>query len=182
MAKSRKTILQRYRVPLGFVFAGLFILVAKPTLVLLASGAILSVIGLFIRGWASGHIQKNKELAVSGPYAYTRNPLYFGSFLLGIGIMIGSGSWWIGLLFVILFLGIYLPVMSVESDELTAIFGDTYSQYAKSVPLFFPGFRRYAESDKKFEMSLYLRYREYRAAIGFAAIVLVLIAKSIFLR
>ncbi len=182
MAKSRKTILQRYRVPLGFVFAGLFILVAKPTLVLIAAGSVVSVVGLFIRGWASGHIEKNKELAISGPYAFTRNPLYFGSLLLGIGIMIGSGSWWIGLLFVALFLGIYLPVMSVESDELTAIFGETYSEYAKSVPLFLPGFRRYTKSDKKFEMSLYLRYREYRAAMGFVAIVLVLIAKAIFLR
>ncbi len=166
--------------PLGFVFAAVFLIFAKPTPIFMVVGISLAFIGLLIRAWSSGHIRKNQDLAVSGPYKYTRNPLYLGSFLLGLGFMIASGVWWLILLFIILYLGIYFPVMSVEADELTAIFGDKYKEYAKKVSLFFPWFSNYESDGKKFEKELYMRYREYQAGLGFLAICAVLMAKAYF--
>src|SRR5213083_1270246 len=105
-----KRFLQRIRVPLGFVFAILFVVFSRPKFWSLVVGSLVALIGVLIRAWASGHIRKASELAVSGPYAFTRNPLYLGSFILGLGFTIAAGVWWLGLLFVLLFLGIYLPV------------------------------------------------------------------------
>jgi protein-S-isoprenylcysteine O-methyltransferase Ste14 len=180
MSSKNKKLLQKFRVPLGFVFAAAFLLRADPTFTLMVIGIPIAFVGLFIRGWSAGHIRKNKELAVSGPYRFTRNPLYLGSFLLGLGFMIASGVWWLVLLFIILYLGIYLPVMSVESDELTAIFGEKYKEYAREVSLFFPWFSNYKSDGKKFEKELYMRYREYQAGLGFLAICAVLAFKTYF--
>jgi len=151
----------------------------------LAIGGAVSVVGLAIRAWASGHIRKNAALATSGPYAYTRNPLYLGSFLLGLGFTIGSGRWPLALLFGALFLGIYLPVMRVESLTLAEVFPDSYQRYAREVPLFFPQFRRYPNDDAevtRFDSSLYLRYREYRAALGLLIAWGVLALKAYYLK
>jgi protein-S-isoprenylcysteine O-methyltransferase Ste14 len=182
VGKRNTTILQRIRVPLGFVFGALFLYFSSPTPLLLAVGVSIALVGLLIRAWSSGHIRKNKELATSGPYARTRNPLYLGSFIMGAGFMVASGVWWLVVIFVILFLGIYLPVMRIEARELTQIFAKEYEEYADSVPLFFPGLRRLAGSDRKFDSKLYLRYREYQAAIGFAAIVATLVFKAYLLK
>lgn len=180
MSSKNKKLLQKFRVPLGFIFAAVFLMFAKPTLFLMLIGISVAFIGLLIRGWSAGHIRKNKELAVSGPYTFTRNPLYLGSFLLGLGFMISSGVWWLILLFIVLYLGIYFPVMSVESDELTEIFGEKYKEYATKVSLFFPWFSNYKSAGKKFEKELYVRYREYQAGLGFLAICAVLILKAYF--
>jgi protein-S-isoprenylcysteine O-methyltransferase Ste14 len=163
------TWIQRWRVPLGFLCAAIFLLLAKPTRTALLAGACVSLLGLAIRGWASGHIRKNAQLATSGPYAFTRNPLYFGSFLLGLGFTIASGQVVLGLLFVALFLGIYFPVMRVEASTLAELFGKEYEVYKEAVPLFFPRLTPFRQSEServKFDGSLYLRYREYRAALG----------------
>ncbi len=181
MSLKNKRLLQRMRVPLGFLFGIIFLIFARPAPVTLGIGGIIAVVGILIRGWASGHIRKNQNLAVSGPYAYTRNPLYLGSFILGIGFTIASGVWWLGLIFVALFLGIYLPVMRVEAKDLTEIFGADYEEYARKVPLFFPRLSSYNASDAKFDMSLYLRYREYRAALGLVFAWSILLMKAIFL-
>src|SRR5687768_1547746 len=98
------TWIQRWRVPLGFVCAAVFLFFARPTPTALAAGAFVSVLGLAIRAWAAGHIRKNAQLATSGPYAFTRNPLYFGSFLLGLGFTIASGRWYLAVLFAALFI------------------------------------------------------------------------------
>lgn len=165
------TWIQRWRVPLGFLCAAVFLLLAKPTPLALLVGACVSLIGLAVRAWAAGHIRKNAQLAVSGPYAFTRNPLYLGSFLLGLGFTIASGQVILGVLFVALFLGIYFPVMRVEATTLAELFGKDYEVYRQSVPLFFPRltpFRQSASASIRFDRSLYLRYREYRAALGLA--------------
>ncbi len=181
MSLKNKRLLQRMRVPLGFLFGIIFLIFARPAPVTLGIGGIIAVVGILIRGWASGHIRKNQNLAVSGPYAYTRNPLYLGSFILGIGFTIASGVWWLGLIFIALFLGIYLPVMRVEAKDLTEIFGADYEEYARKVPLFFPRLSSYNASDAEFDMSLYLRYREYRAALGLVIAWSILLMKAIFL-
>ncbi len=177
-----KRILQRIRVPLGFLFGIVFLVFARPEPTVLVIGGIIAAVGILIRAWASGHIRKNQNLAVSGPYSFTRNPLYLGSFVLGVGFTIAAGVWWLAIIFVALFLGIYLPVMRVESDDLTKLFGAEYEEYARRVPLFFPRPTAYRASDAKFDMSLYMRHREYQAALGLTFAWLVLAFKTFFLK
>lgn len=184
MARSG-TLVQRFRVPLGFLFGAVFLIFARPDLITLIVGGIVAAGGILIRAWASGHIRKNQTLAVSGPYAYTRNPLYLGSFIMGLGFTVTSGVWWLGVIFAVLFLGIYFPVMRAEAKELIDIFGAKYEEYAKKVPLFIPRlfpFRDANSSPNKFEFDLYLKYREYRAALGVIFAWCVLAAKAFFLR
>lgn len=178
------TWIQRWRVPLGFLCAALFILFARPRPATLAAGAAVSFVGVLLRAWASGHIRKNDALAVSGPYAYTRNPLYLGSFILGLGFTIGAGRWWLGILFAALFLGIYLPVMRVESATLAQLFGESYQVYSEKVPLFLPRVTPFRSGAAKvnFDSNLYLRYREYRAALGLLIAWGVLVFKAYFLK
>jgi protein-S-isoprenylcysteine O-methyltransferase Ste14 len=175
-------------VPLGFACAVVFVLLARPNRISLAVGGTVALIGLAVRAWASGHIRKNSKLAVSGPYAHTRNPLYLGSFILGLGFTIAaSSSLWLlvvlGGLFAALFLGIYLPVMRVESATLAELFGEDYNAYASAVPLLFPRLTLYRADEvaaaTKFDIALYLRYREYRAALGLLLAWSVLLLKAV---
>ena len=178
------TWIQRWRVPLGFLCAGLFIVFARPRLATLAIGAPVSLIGLWLRAWGSGHLRKNDALATSGPYAHTRNPLYLGSLIMGLGFTIASGRWWLGLLFVGLFLGIYLPVMRVESATLARLFGTSFEEYAGAVPVLWPRLTPYRSGREKigFDQSLYLRYREYRAALGLLIAWGFLLVKAYYLK
>jgi protein-S-isoprenylcysteine O-methyltransferase Ste14 len=161
--------MQRWRVPLGFVCAAIFFLFSRPRPLTLAIGGAIALPGLLLRAWATGHLRKNDALAVTGPYAYTRNPLYLGSFLIGVGFTVASGRLVLGILFAALFLGIYLPVMRVESKTLAKLFGESYQRYLKAVPLFLPRLSPYRDGTKniaRFDTALYKRYREYQAAIG----------------
>lgn len=180
MAIDGKRLVQRSRVPAGLVFGIVFLIFARPQAITLAVGAVIAVIGLLLRGWAAGHIRKQLVLAVSGPYAFTRNPLYLGSFLMGVGFTVAAGVWWLAVLFAVLFLGIYLPVMRVEEAEVRGHFDTDFEEYARNVPLFVPGVKPWISLGGKFDFQLYLRYREYRAAIGVAAALGVLAAKAYF--
>jgi protein-S-isoprenylcysteine O-methyltransferase Ste14 len=181
---------QRWRVPLGFLLAALFIVLARPRPLTLALGGAVAVCGLLVRAWASGHIRKNDALAISGPYAYTRNPLYLGTFILGIGFTVAAAGGWalfflLAGLFAALFLGIYLPVMRVEALTLAGLFGADYERYAEAVPLLFPRLTPYGAGDGrdlKFDVNLYLRYREYRAALGLLAGLSVLALKALLVK
>src|SRR6266849_8685662 len=130
--------MQRWRVPLGFACAALFLLLARPRLWTLLVGAAIALPGLALRAWGTGHLRKNEALATTGPYAYTRNPLYLGSFVIGLGFTIAAGRLILGLVFAALFVGIYVPVMRVEAATLEELFGEKYRRYAQSVPIFFP--------------------------------------------
>jgi len=169
---------------MSFVCAALFLLFARPRPVTLLAGVTISVFGLFLRAWAAGHIRKNSALATSGPYAFTRNPLYLGNFLLGLGFTIGSGWWPLGIVFAALFLGIYLPVMRVESHTLAKLFGESYQRYARGVPIFLPRLTPYrsAEGKTEFDSSLYMRYREYRAALGLLVAWGFLVLKAFYMK
>lgn len=180
MIKFDKRLLQRIRIPLGFLFAAVFLIFARPTFLTLIVGSAIAIVGLAIRAWASGHIRKSSELAVSGPYAYTRNPLYLGSLIMGIGFTIAAGVWWLALIFAMLFIGIYLPVMRVEADDIRRIFGEDFDEYERNVPMFIPRFTVWRDTGVKFDRELYLRYREYRAAIGVATAIGVLALKAMF--
>ena len=177
--------MQRFRVPLGFACGALVIALARPTPTLLVVGGLIAFVGLLLRAWAAGHIRKNQVLAVTGPYAHTRNPLYLGSFLLGLGFTIAAGQPIVAVLFAALLLGIYLPVMRVEARTLAEMFGEQYQSYADAVPLFLPRLKAYRGAlctVGKFDAALYMRYREYRAALGLVAAWGVLWLKTALLR
>jgi protein-S-isoprenylcysteine O-methyltransferase Ste14 len=178
------TWMQRWRVPLGFLCGLLFLVLGRPRPLTLLIGAAVALPGLALRAWAVGHLRKNDALATSGPYAYTRNPLYLGSFLIGLGFTIAAGRWFLSFVFLALFLGIYVPVMRVESRTLAGLFGDTYRTYALKVPAFIPRFPPYRHhgGSTSFDVKLYRRYREYQAALGLVVAWTLMAVKAFFIR
>ena len=188
-----KKLAQRIRVPAGFVLAPLLFISARPTPSSLAAGAFVAIIGLAIRAWASGHLKKNQELTTSGPYAHTRNPLYLGTFLLGTGVAVAGGTAWFVALFATFYLLIYVPVMFAEAETMRGLFSEEYKAYSEQVPLFVPRFTPYraltasagaisdsgAANNRQFDVSQYLRHREYRAALGFLVAYALLAAKLV---
>lgn len=172
-------IARRIRVPMGFAFAVLYFWLARPTWRFLAYGALLILPGLLIRALASGHVRKNEALATSGPYAYTRNPLYLGSLLMGIGFSLAARSWWVGVALVVMFFAIYLPVIRDEEAFLRSKFPE-FDDYAQAVPRMFPRLSAYPGSDKSaggFSVDLYRKHREYNALVGALAMLAALVVK-----
>jgi protein-S-isoprenylcysteine O-methyltransferase Ste14 len=176
---SLRFLIQRLRVPFGFVTAILFVVFSQPTWRSLLIGVPIALGGALIRAWASGHLRKNAELAVNGPYAYTRNPLYFGSFVMAVGCAIGGGNLWLGLSLITLFLIVYWPVMQAEAEHMKRLFGDAYSEWAASAPLFIPRLTPYRNGQTQhFDLRQYLHHREYRALVGLAIVVGALALKA----
>jgi protein-S-isoprenylcysteine O-methyltransferase Ste14 len=172
-------IARRIRVPLGFVFALLYLWLAKPSLRSLLSSLLLIVPGLVTRALASGHVRKNEALATSGPYAYTRNPLYLGSLLIGIGFAVAARSWWVGVLLAVMFFAIYLPVIRDEENFLRQKFPE-FDEYARHVPRMLPRLtpnRGAKDEPSGFSPALYLQHREYNALVGALAVLTALIVK-----
>jgi protein-S-isoprenylcysteine O-methyltransferase Ste14 len=178
MAIKFSKLLQRIRVTAGYVFAVFFIVFCRPNKELLIAGGILAFLGLLLRGWACGHLRKINKLDTSGPYAYTRNPLYLGSFLIMVGFAIASGVWWLALLSIIFFLGIYLPVINVEKNELAEVLGEEYCVYATNVPVFIPRLTPWRRSERRIDFQLYLKHGEYFAAIGVGLTLVILAVKA----
>jgi protein-S-isoprenylcysteine O-methyltransferase Ste14 len=177
-------IARRIRVPLGFAFAILYFWLARPTGLFLALGAAIVVPGLLIRALASGHVRKNEALATSGPYAYTRNPLYLGSLLIGIGFAVAARSWWIGIALVVMFFAIYVPVIRAEEEFLRPKFPE-FEEYAKNVPRMLPRItsRSGAQAPGEgFSFELYRKHREYNALIGTLAMFAAMIAKMMLIK
>src|SRR5579859_6768231 len=177
-------IARRIRVPLGFVFAVLYFWLAKPTWRFIALGAILIVPGLLIRALASGHVRKNEALATSGPYAYTRNPLYLGSLLMGVGFAVAARSVWVGVALVVMFFAIYLPVIRGEEAFLRQRFPE-FDDYARRVPRMFPKITPSPSGEEAsggFSMALYLQHRELNALLGALAMLAALVLKMLLMR
>lgn len=160
----------RWRVRMGYPVALVYLALARPTPLLLMIGGAIGIVGLAIRAWAAGYLRKHQALARSGPYAFTRNPLYFGSVILAAGFIVVSGSIWAAIV-VAAYIGLFYPaVMRREEAELRARYGEDFGTYAAAVPLFWPALRRFpahAEAHERFSWALYRRNREYQAAIGF---------------
>jgi protein-S-isoprenylcysteine O-methyltransferase Ste14 len=177
-------IARRIRVPLGFVFAVLYFWLAKPTWRFIALGAILILPGLLIRALASGHVRKNEALATSGPYAYTRNPLYLGSLLMGIGFAVAARSVWVGVALVVMFFAIYMPVIRDEEKFLRQKFPE-FEEYMRRVPRMLPRIMPSSSTDQasgEFSMALYLKHREYNALLGALAMLAALVLKMLLTR
>ncbi len=178
---SWSSIARRIRVPLGFAFAALYLWLARPTLRSVLIGASLVIPGLVIRALASGHLQKNEQLATGGPYAFTRNPLYLGSLILSVGFALAARSWWILAGIVLLFFVIYLPVIRGEEGFLRERFPQV-DEYAREVPSLFPRVSRFSQRSGSFSWELYWKHREYNATLGSAAIVAALVVKLMMRR
>jgi protein-S-isoprenylcysteine O-methyltransferase Ste14 len=186
-------IARRIRVPLGFLTAAVFLIeVARqpPHPIAIAWSLALVLPGLALRAAASGTVKKNRELAVTGPYAYTRNPLYLGSTLIAGGFALALLSWPVALLLAVGFAAIYIPVIVSEERFLRATFPE-FESYCRSVPRFIPRVtaarmpRESGQADVSqpvtqaatdgFSFALYLKHREYNSALGAALLYLSLI-------
>jgi len=147
---------------------------ARPQLKWLLCGVGIAICGLLLRGYAAGHLRKHKQLAISGPYAFTRNPLYLGSVLLAAGFSVASHSW-ISTLLLAAYLAIFYPmVIRREEAELKTLYGAAFVEYASQVPAFWPRLSPAMVSTERFSWPLYRQNREYEAAIGLAVAMAIL--------
>ena len=173
-------IARRIRVPLGFAFTAFYLWLATPTVAFMMMGCALIIPGLAIRALASGHVQKNEQLTTTGPYAYTRNPLYLGSLILAVGFAIAARNWWIGAALVLIFLAIYLPVIRGEESFLGEHFPE-FAEYARQVPRLLPRLSAFNGGRGTFSWDLYWKHREYNATLGAAAMMAALWAKLLWI-
>ncbi len=174
--KPWSAVARRIRVPLGFVFALVYIWLARPTRLSIIVGSLILIPGLLLRAVASGHVQKNRELTTSGPYAYTRNPLYLGSLILAAGFAIAARNWWIAALMVVIFFAIYLPVILAEERFLRQAFPG-YDDYARRVPRLWLRFTPLRRQQGAFASDLYWKHREYNALLGSLLVMGLLVMK-----
>lgn len=171
---SQRKFWMRWRVRAGHIVAVVYWLLSSPTPRWIIYGAAIAMIGLIIRTAASGYLRKDRELAVLGPYAWTRNPLYFGSAFLASGFIVAGHSWIAGALVAVYFGVFYYFVMRNEERDLRERFGEAFDAYCARVPLFVPRVsprhgqleRSGADSVASFSWARYRRNREYQALIG----------------
>lgn len=181
---SWSRVATRVRVPLGFVFAAAYLWFSRPRWAWIAAGAVLIAAGIFVRALASGHIRKNLGVTITGPYAYTRNPLYLGSLLIAAGFLIAARNPWIALAAVLMFVFIYVPVIRAEEKYLMSRFPE-YSDYAARVPRLLPRWPARSERTGEpggFSRQLYMKHREYNALLGSALMMSALILKLVLVR
>ncbi|MFZ3266361.1 MAG: isoprenylcysteine carboxylmethyltransferase family protein [Terriglobales bacterium] len=171
-------IARRIRIPLGFLSAIFFLWLAHPTRTSLIAGSLVMLPGLLLRGRASGHVQKDKQLTTSGPYAYTRNPLYLGSLMLAAGFAIAARSWWIVAVMALMFAMLYVPVIAGEERYLRQTFPE-YDDYARQVPRMFPRLTAYRGGQSSYSSARFWKHREYQATLGCAIMLAFLIMKLI---
>jgi protein-S-isoprenylcysteine O-methyltransferase Ste14 len=176
--KPYADVVARLRVTGGFLLVAAFAFFSRPTISSLECGIPISIVGILLRGWAAGHLRKNQRLATGGPYAYTRNPLYIGTSLVAMGLVVASRSLWLAVLFALVFFLIYLPVIELEEQHLRKLFPE-YEKYAGGVPRLLPRLPP-AESHSRFEFQVYWRNREYQALAGFIVGVFWLVWKARF--
>jgi protein-S-isoprenylcysteine O-methyltransferase Ste14 len=135
-------------------------------------GVLLVIIGIVIRIWAAGCIDKDSRLAMSGPYALTRNPLYLGSFIIGLGVIVAAQIWWLLPIYAVGFALFYWPTIVSEEKKLTELFGEEYLEYKKQVPAFFPWkLRKWGEG---FQIARVIRNREHRYALMWLVVLAIL--------
>jgi len=164
-------LLARWRVFLGFVFAAIVLYLATPTMMSLLMGAAVAATGELIRVWAAGHLEKSREVTQSGPYRYTRHPLYLGSTLIGIGIAMVANNLIVAAI-VIAYLALTLTAaMRSEEAHLREKFGDAYDAYAE---------KRAPKVERSFSWQRAIYNREHHTIAGLLAGLLLLAAKAYF--
>lgn len=163
--KPYADFVQKLRVAYGFFLLITFVWFSQPTSRALVVGLPISLLGLAIRTWAAGHLEKDQQLATGGPYAYVRNPLYIGTLLAALGIVVASCSFSLFVIFVIAFVFVYLPVIELEEQHLRQIFPD-YRAYADRVHRLLP-LSKWPGPQKSFSWAVYQRNKEQKAVLGF---------------
>jgi len=203
MKEKIVSVLYKKRVFLGFVFGICFIIFSRPSsLAALIFGLLVAIAGETVRLVASGYIIKNDELSTEGPYSLVRHPLYFGSFVMGLGLCLSIFSVYhiisaiiFMALYIVLFFSVYIPVLKKEEQVLIEKYGQKYLDYKASVPMLFPCLlnckcncscnceKEKTENikSKKFDKKVFMNNKEYRALLGLLAIMLILVAKYIFI-
>lgn len=178
---SWSRIARRIRVPLGFAFAAFYLWRARPTWISLGMGAAIAALGLMVRAVASGHVDKNEELAMTGPYAYVRNPLYLGSIIVAIGFAVAARDLIVAVIIVLLFAVIYVPTIRSEEEYLRNRFTE-YAAYARAVPRLVPLTLHFGGMTQGFSRELYRKHREYNAIFGAAVMLAALVVKILWFR
>jgi protein-S-isoprenylcysteine O-methyltransferase Ste14 len=159
--------MQRLRVPSGFLLLAAFVCFARPNWESMAWGMPMALCGLGLRAWAAGHLAKNQNLTTSGPYAWMRNPLYGGTLLTAAGVVLAARQTGLAILFVAVFVLVYLPVIQLEEQKLRELF-PRFARYADAVPVLLPLNGPWREAAQtRFRWALYVRNKEYKAALGF---------------
>ena len=181
MALDWGRIAKRTRIPLGFLFAIVYFWFARPTWTSLACGVVVATLGLWLRAFASGYVKKAQELATTGPYAYTRNPLYLGSIIIAAGFAVAARNWWLAAGMAAMFLVIYIPVIRFEENLLRGLFPNDFDAYCARVPRLVPRLRaEKSGAPGGFSRELYRKHREYQAALGAVLMFAALVAKLLW--
>jgi protein-S-isoprenylcysteine O-methyltransferase Ste14 len=167
----------RWRVRLGYPLAIVVLVFARPSFRSIAIGAAIGILGLLLRGYAAGYLKKQEVLSTTGPYAFTRNPLYLGSAILAAGSAWAMHSWISAGVLGLYFAVVYYVVMRREEGELRGHFGEAFERYAKAVPLFFPRLTpaKLGDSAGAFSFAQYKKNHEHEAAIGFLFLLAMLV-------
>ena len=179
-----QAIARRIRVPLGFMFAGVFLWRAQPTWKTMLLSLLLVVPGLWLRAYAAGYVRKNAELTFTGPYAYTRNPLYLGSMMIAFGFAAAAANWVILIALAVLFAAIYVPTILSEEAYLREHFAG-FDAYAAKVPRLLPRLTPASfpadenASGGRFSGEQWRHHREYNALMGAGAIYLALAVRLV---
>jgi protein-S-isoprenylcysteine O-methyltransferase Ste14 len=171
--------LARWRVRIGYLLAVVVLWFSRPEPRSIFIGACVGLLGLAARAYAAGYLHKQEVLTTSGPYARTRNPLYFGSSILTLGAAIAMNSWVSAALLLLYFALVYSLVMRREEIELRGHHGAEFDAYARSVPLFFPRLtaaKRVSGSAGTFSWAQYSKNHEHQAALGFLLLLVALVA------
>ena len=170
MAEVWRT-LAKWRVTLGYGLAVIAFWLADPTPRSLALGTIVGALGEAVRIWAAGHLEKGREVTTSGPYAFTRHPLYVGSSFLGAGFAVASNSFVVAALVAVYLVTTITAAVRAEEAHLTDKFGGRYPAYrdGSAEPV-----------ERRFSLARALRNREYRAFAGVIATFALLAAKLYF--
>jgi protein-S-isoprenylcysteine O-methyltransferase Ste14 len=168
----------RWRVRLGYLLAIIVLFLARPTLPSILLGAAVGLFGLAVRAYAAGYLHKQEVLTVTGPYAYTRNPLYLGSSFLTLSAALAMRSWIAATLLLLYFSLVYTLVMRREENELRVKHREVFGAYADSVPLFFPRFKAQTQLGAppgRFSWAQYRKNHEYQASLGFFLLLVLLL-------
>jgi protein-S-isoprenylcysteine O-methyltransferase Ste14 len=186
---ERRKFWMRWRVRTGYPVALIYLYLATPAPRAILIGSVIAAVGLLIRGASAGHLRKDQVLALTGPYAFTRNPLYFGSAFLAAGFLLAGHSWAGGAVVAVYFIVFYSAVMRNEEEDLRARFGALFDRYAQSVPLFFPRVvnpgalaeLRDPQQAHGFSWAQFRRNREYNAIAG-AIVGMAVVAARMWIR
>jgi len=164
--------LARLRVPLGFGAAAVAIVLARPNPTSLLWGMVVAAGGESVRVWAAGHLEKGREVTRSGPYRFSRHPLYVGSTVMAGGIAIASASPWVALVAAIYLGATLTAAIRTEEAVLRSQFGEEYDNYCRGLA---------ANTDRPFSWARVWRNREWRALVGLGVAAVLLAAKAAWL-